>query len=254
MNYTDEQIEAYITGIFNGTITEYALPKSLYKAIAEYFIRGLNTGFGNDITFAKDLELLSELRESLYMFSAAKTYQETKAISSLLVDENGVVRSYSKFKELAKQTYTTWNDDWGRSEYNTSLATGQMSVKWNTIEQQKDLFTMLRYSAVGGEETCEICGRLDDMIAPATSKVWDKIYPPNHFNCMCTVLQEYDAKSTEGYRKLVNESVANMQDTFIRNASKDGSVFGKDHPYFDVPKKDKEYAKNNFNLPIPKNV
>jgi hypothetical protein len=47
-----------------------------------------------------------------------------------------------------------------------------------------------------------------------------------------------------------------VPDEFMMNSGIDGYVFkekgkGK-HPYFDVAKGDKELAKKNFNLPIPK--
>lgn len=253
MNFTDEDIEAFLSGIYSRKINEYKLPKSLYEATVEYFKKGLYEGFGQTLSTAQgpDLELLKELRESVYMFSAAKTYQQTKELSSLLVDSNGNIISRAEFNRIGRDTFNTWNNVWGSTEYDTAIASGNMSAKWNDIQKQELIFPMLRYSAVGGEETCEICGRLDNMIAPVNDAVWSKIYPPNHFNCMCTVLQERDAKSTVGYNAAVNESVSNMQGTFINNVGISGTVFTKGHPYFDVPKKDKAYAKRNFDLPIP---
>ena len=40
---------------------------------------------------------------------------------------------------------------------------------------------------------------------------------------------------------------------FKMNPGKERVVFDKDHPYFDVAKKDVAFAKTNFGLPIPEN-
>jgi hypothetical protein len=72
----------------------------------------------------------------------------------------------------------------------------------------------------------------------------------NHFNCRCVLLQ-VETEPTEDNEDSVQQVEDNMQDLFKHNPYKTGSVFPKSHPYFDVPKEDKAYAKRNFDLPIP---
>lgn len=77
-------------------------------------------------------------------------------------------------------------------------------------------------------------------------------------NCLC-ILEQLDEKegtekeTPEDERKETVSSVeGKMNDVFKMNAGRDGYVFKEDHPYFTVPKEDKEFAKDNFDLPIPK--
>jgi hypothetical protein len=42
-----------------------------------------------------------------------------------------------------------------------------------------------------------------------------------------------------------------MQPIFKMNVGLDKVVFSDKHPYFDVEPKDKKFARNNFDLPIP---
>lgn len=250
MKYTDKQISKFLDGIYDGSITEFDLPVDYYNAVVDYLKKGLYKGFGSDLSKAtgKDLELLTELRENIYMFSAAKTYQEVKEISGLLVDEEGNIRSQSEFNKLGRETYDTWNNDYGKTEYNTAVGQGTMAVKWNEIETNKEVLPLLQYSAIG--DACDICGPLDGMTASVDDPVWDSVLPLNHFNCLCTVLQldDVDHKPTEGNEDLVASVEDKMQPIFVNNAGKTGEVFPKDHPYFDAPK---ELGSVNFNLPIP---
>lgn len=257
VEYSDKNIKRLIDGIYDGSITEYDLPESLYNAISIYFKKGLYKGFGMTLADAtgKDLELLTELRENIYMFSAAKTFSEVQHMNSLLLDEQGDLKPFKDFYTEAKETYDLYNKTWAATEYNTAVGQAQNASKWNEIEKGKKLFPMLRYSAVVDDNTSDICLPLDGMVAAVDDEVWDTIAPENHFNCRCVLLQEEgDVPATDDDDK--NERVKsveeNMSDVFKMNAGKDGVIFKDDHPYFQVEKKDKGFAKDNFGLSIPK--
>lgn len=251
MKYTDDQIEKLLADIYAGRITDTHLPKDLYTAIADYMKKGLYKGFGSTVADAieRDVELLTKLRENVYMFSAAKTYQEVKQIGSLIVDDEGKLRSQREFNRLARASYDNWNQNYGETEYKTCVLQGQASVKWSEIEYNKEILPTLRYSAIG--DACKICKPLDGLVAPVKDPIWSRIYPLNHFNCMCVVLQETDdVKESADKKKVYKEATSNMSDMFLNNAGQTGMVFTKEHPYF--KEASKEQGKKNFNLPIPK--
>jgi len=255
-SYSEDQIRFLLDGIYAGTITEYAIPEQLYLSIADYLKAGLYKGFGGDLTkfVGKDLELLVELRQNVYMFSAAKSFQELKYINSLMFDEDGNLRSPKEFSKLGQQAFETWNEAWGLTERNTAEGQGQMASKWNEIEKNKDLLPILEYSAIG--DACDICRPLDGLTAPVNDKVWFKITPLNHFNCECLLLQHEAGKALtpDKEKELIFKKVEmEMDDTFKMNAGKDRMVFSEKHPFFHVSKEDKEFAMNNFNLPLPNN-
>lgn len=250
MKYSEKQITRLLDGIFDGTITELDLPLDYYTAVVDYLKQGLYKGFGMDFgqalnTGGKDLELLTELRENIYMFSAGKTYHFVEDVNKLLVDEDGNIRTQVEFNKLGRQAYDTWNNDWGKTEYNTAIGQGTMASKWNEIEKNKSFLPLLKYSAIG--DACVICAPLDGMIEPVDSPIWDTVMPLNHFGCFCTVLQldDIDNAPTTGNADILKEVEGKMQDVFKNNVGKTGEVFSKDHPYFTGP------GKNNFGLPIP---
>lgn len=252
--YSDEQLSNLLDGIYSGSITEYDIPEDLYHAIADYLKSGVYKGFGGNLTefSGKDFELLNELRENIYMFSAAKSYQQIKDISSLMLDENGDRVSNSEFNRLGAERFDTWNEAWGRTEYNTAVAQATMAGKWNEIQSNKDLLPILSYSTIG--DACDICAPLDGLTAPVDDPVWDEVMPTNHFNCECTVSQHEDGKelTPDDEKEQIYESVTKeMDDSFRMNPGKDGYIFSPDHPYFYVEPKDRDFAKENFGMPIP---
>jgi hypothetical protein len=253
--FSDAQIEALLDGIYSGSITQYELPENLYFAIANYLKNGIYKGFGGnlkDFEGTPDFKLLTELRENIYMFSAAKTYQQVREISSLLTDGDRV-RTESEFNKLGRATYDTWNNDWGKSEYRTAQASAELASKWADIEANKDILPILSYSTIG--DACGICKPLDGLTLPVDDKRWNTITPPNHFNCFCLLTQheedEKDITPTKQAAEVFETADSNMSDVFKMNSGKDGYIFSPEHPYFDVEPKDKKYAANNFDLPIP---
>lgn len=257
LNYTNEQIKAFIDGIYYGTITEYALPESLYFAIANYLKSGLYEGFGGSLVdfSGRDLELLTELRTNIYMFSAAKTYQQTLDQKTLLFNDDGTLRTKRDFTQNALRNYDKWNEQWGLTERNTAVGQAQMAVKWDEIERNKDILPYLRYVTVGDDLVSDICSPLNGIVAKVDDPIWSSVSPLNHFNCRCLLLQEdkYSANLSpiNEKKEAYEATLSKMQNEFKMNSGKNGYIFSPEHPYFDVRAKDRGYAKNNFNLPIP---
>lgn len=205
----------------------------------------------------EDLELLAELRTNVYMFSAAKTYQQVKEMTGALVDDKGTVVPFNEFKKQANQIFEQYNQTWLKTEYDTAIGQGQSAMTWRQIEKDAEVLPMLKYDAIMDKNTSDICRPLDGLVAPVNDPVWKKVMPLNHFNCRCIVrqLEAGEEKLTSDSKKatMFNDATEKMQDVFKMNAGMDGYVFKEDHPYFTVPRKDREFAKENFGLPIPKN-
>jgi uncharacterized protein with gpF-like domain len=112
---------------------------------------------------------------------------------------------------------------------------------------------------------CEICAPLDGTILPADDDFWDENYPENHFHCNCTVIQmdettaneQGGADDPEEAQQWAAASQEKKNPLFNMNSGKDKVIFRDTgrykHPYFEVPARYRELAKNNFNLPIPDN-
>lgn len=261
MKYTDAQIEALLDGIYDESINTDDLPKDLYYAIADYLKRGLYAGFGGSLSDYKpgstDYELLANLRENVYMFAGAKTYQEVGALQHLLIDDEGKLRSKHDFKKACRPVVGAYNDTYSEAEFDTTIGQAQMSVRWKRIEDQADVLPYLRMNVSLDERTCPICGPFHEVTLPVGHPFWKKYYPLLHYRCRCTVDQlsrEEVGKITSAkkLKDLTDAAEELMNPVFLSNSGIDKQIFNKHHPYFtEIPKEDRGRAKNNFGLPIP---
>lgn len=249
IEYTEKQIESLFKGIYSGAIDLFTLPKNLYKSTYKLFNSGLDPVFGDE-----DPQLLSHLKNNIYMFSAAKTFQQVKDMQSMLIADNKAL-DFKTFKDRVSVTFDTYNKAYLETEYVTAVTSANNALNFKEALSDKKLFPQLKYVAIEDSHTSEICRRLDGTIADTTDKFWHTHSPPNHFNCRCH-LEKIDRYSeepnTKNLDKLSSEATLLTQPTFRNNSGIDQKIFTKEHPYFNVPKKYIPWAKQNFGLEIPK--
>ncbi len=231
--------------VWIGAINPQNLPESIYLKTAKYLNEGI------DAAPVVDELLIQQLKNNIYIFSGAKTYQQTKTMSMLLADPE-LKSNFYKFKAAAKPHFDIYNQDYLQAEYQTAKASARMGAEWKRIEADEDVLPLLQYQTIGDGRVRPTHAALDNIIRPVNDPFWKQYYPPNGWRCRCTVIQLSEGEETDLSGFTPPDDVPPL---FRMNAGIDGYVFkskGKDkHPYFDIAKDDKELAKKNWNLPIP---
>ena len=78
----------------------------------------------------------------------------------------GLSGAFRNLKRSPSEIYENYNVHYLATERNTALASGQMAVYWNRIEQQKNIFPYLKLIVVEDDNTSEICAPLDGITLP----------------------------------------------------------------------------------------
>jgi SPP1 gp7 family putative phage head morphogenesis protein len=252
--FSEEERNKFLKDVYDGIVTSTSLDINYYYKVARKLTDGVYSGFGQELIRTQwgtpDYDMLFNLRESTYIFSAAKNYKQTKEISSLISSGNGF-KPFSEFQKDASKVFDTYNKNYLTAEYNSAIAQARSASLWMEVEREKSIYPQLQYETVGDGRVRPEHAALDNIIRPVDDKFWDTNYPPNSWNCRCVVLQTYDAVNTDlrGKKKVIDDAVHPL---FRFNSGKSKQIFTKEHPYFEVAKQDKDLARNNFNLPLPK--
>jgi SPP1 gp7 family putative phage head morphogenesis protein len=198
LSASDDDIAKELADMVQAVYNETGLPKDgIFKKLVEYFANklwnGTTTGFGEDLINVDfntpDYNMLAALQKNVWQFSSAKNYQQLVQLSKALVDDDGKLRTFSDFKDAAKEVNDKFINQWLQAEYNLAVAGGQMAGKWVDIEANKDVLPLLEFDAVIDEQTTELCASLNGTVRPVDDAFWNTYYPPNHFNCRSTVRQ-----------------------------------------------------------------
>ncbi|MCH4824285.1 DUF935 family protein [Gramella lutea] len=202
------------------------LVKNIYKDLNE----AAGQGYGKDYyNYDSNAERKLELRQNLYRFSGAKTYQETAKLNFLLQGEDGEPRSFEDFKKEALKLNDEYNRNYLRTEAQTAQRASAQVEKWAKYEDQKELYPNLQYKTVKDEKVREDHENQHDVIKPVDDDYWNRWYPPNGWGpCRCYVVQT-TKPATKGTPK------GSPAMGFNNNVGKTGKTFDTEHPYFVFP-------------------
>ncbi len=214
-------------------LPEGDIDKPVVAEFAKRLWTGVEKGYGKKLTevdfSSPDNEMLAALQKNVWQFSAAKNYQQLRALTDALIGDDGKLRSYKDFKLEAFKINDQYINQWLQTEYDLAVSGSQMAAKWVNITAQSDTLTLLEFDAVIDSRTSDLCRSLNKTILPINDPFWKTYYPPNHFKCRSTVWQRQKGKITPA-DKIPSADIPPM---FRVNLAQEQLVFPPKHPYYD---------------------
>lgn len=247
-----EGILSIIERIFNGKLRPGMADQDLADKQYQELVDAVGEGFGVNIAEvdmdSPDNEMLKELDDNVFVFSAFKNYHELKEMSEQLKDAEGNLRSFENFKNQALKIHDKYNLNYLRSEYEHAVSSSQMASKWQDIQRDKEALPVLRYETAGDDRVRQEHEEIDGVTLPVDDAFWDSNLPPNGWRCRCDVTQMTNRAQTTD-KRTIGEVEKDPMFTF--NPGKEKVVFPQNHPYYDVQKEHEGRAKENFGLKKP---
>lgn len=186
----------------------------------------------------KDWAFFQNLRYNTAVFDAFKCNREIKDAHKLLMNDDGTAKTWEEFRRDAMRVCEKYNQRWLQTEFNQAHAAAKAARKWQDYERNADLYPNLRYRAVRDERTRISHAELDGYVIPIDHPFWNKYYPPNDWNCRCSVQPTDDpVKMPPG--------VPVVPEMFRINVGKTAQIFDTSHPYYigmTEKEKDRLYA------------
>lgn len=242
----------YSQEIYNKEVTPLKLPIPLYLSTADKLLEAVSDGAKIDYINSEwgvlGQETALALRDNIYLFSGAKTFDYVLSCENLLLDENGQIRSYKEFEKLIKENFELRNKTWLQTEYNSAQIQATNIVDFENVLSRKSTFPFLKYVTFQDKNVSEICRQLDNVVQRTDSVFWYTHSPMQHYQCRCRL-----EPLTEGVETNLGTKNIIKPNPLFKNPAVTKQIFNKEHPYFkEVPKEYKSFAKDNFGLNIPK--
>lgn len=131
----------------------------------------------------EDDALKTAMEMNLYRFSAAKTLAEIQELNQIFRESS----SYSEFEKRASVVCQKFNKRWQRTEYDTALLSAESASRYQQLIRKQKTFPYWQYITVRDGNVRLAHRKLDGIVLPAGDSRWDKIFPPNDWNCRCRV-------------------------------------------------------------------
>lgn len=169
-----------------------------------------------DSSFAQ-VEMSEAMRRRLtrsnYIFSGMKTFHELNEAFPSLLDENGNRKPFEQFLNDVQKIDKTYNRGYLRAEYNFIHTSAEMAAKWEDFMEDGDRYN-LQYRTQHDDKVRPEHAALDGVTLPPSDPFWEEYYPPNGWNCRCTVVQVRKSKYPETPR---DEAMARGEDALQRD-------------------------------------
>lgn len=136
------------------------------------------------------------LQRSNWVFSGMKTFHELNEAFPSLLDENGNRKPFEQFLNDVQKIDRTYNGNYLRAEYNFVQASAEMAAKWERFMEDGDRYN-LQYRTAKDDKVRPEHAELDGVTLPPSDPFWTEFYPPNGWNCRCTVVQVRKSKYPE---------------------------------------------------------
>ena len=133
------------------------------------------------------------LERSNWVFSGMKTFHELNESFPSLLDENGDRKPFERFLNDVRAVDETYNGNYLRAEYNFIHASASMAAKWEQYQEDGDRY-YLQYRTAGDDRVRPEHAALEGVTLPMDDPFWEEYYPPNGWNCRCTVVQVRKSK------------------------------------------------------------
>jgi SPP1 gp7 family putative phage head morphogenesis protein len=166
----------------------------LYFYFADTLLKGFKKGWDKDFialadapgfTYGEDdPALLTAFEQNIFRFSAAKTLAEVQELNSLFRESS----SFNDFYRKAKERTEVFNKAWMETEYNTAILTGEAAATYHRLLAQVEIFPYWEYRTVADDHVRREHQLLHGLILPANDPRWNKIFPPNGWNCRCWIV------------------------------------------------------------------
>lgn len=181
-----------------------------------------------------------KLDDSLFVFSGFKTAQELKEASSMLRKADGSVKPFSEFYKQVRAVDDTYNVHYLEAEYNFAISSSQMAASWAEVEAGGDRYE-LQYRTAGDSHVRAEHRPLNGITLPPDDPFWQKYYPPNGWNCRCTVRQvrkgKFRSSDPEKAMELGDKATDTPKQKIFRfNPGIDRQLFPPHHPYYKLSK------------------
>lgn len=208
-----------------------------------------------DSTF-KQVRMTDKMRERLtrsnYIFSGIKTFHELNEAFPSLLDENGDRKPFERFLNDVRKIDETYNANYLHAEYNFVQASAEMAAKWEQYSEDGDRY-LLQYRTAHDDKVRPEHAALDRITLPMGDPFWESYYPPNGWNCRCTVVQVRRGKYEETPH---NEAMSRGEEVlngeklsiFRFNSGKQGKTMPDYNPYTIKRCNDCDVAKGKLGL------
>lgn len=185
-------------------------------------------------------EMLQKMQEDTFIFSGLKTHAQLLEASSMLLDDEGKIKSFNAFANDFNKINKDYNQNYLEAEHQFAISSSQSAANWAALDPDGRYY--LQYRTANDDRVREQHRVLQDTTLPKDDSFWLSYYPPNGWRCRCHVVEVLKAKyplsdskkaieNGERATTQIGKDGKNRLAIFRFNPGAEQKVFPPKHPY-----------------------
>lgn len=158
-------------------------------ALFEGILQNFNKAVDASVNSKKHGGFAHELRTNNEVYSAFRSHRMGRDMAAKMLDEDGKLKSFTKFREDVKPIADHHVKQWLETEYNTAVRRAHLAEKWKTYEDDRDIFPNLRWVESWAVQKDKEHFDFRNTIAPVNDPFWDAHRPGDRWGCKCGLEQ-----------------------------------------------------------------
>jgi hypothetical protein len=238
-----------VNGLINDALREvYATSgkgymQTLFDVTNKPIKEAIKKGFGDAKWGNPNYIFLEQLQNNGAAFAARKTQHQVRDLTDALYDENGNLKTWSKFKADAQGIVKEYNQTWLHTEYDTAVRRARIASIWCDTEGS-ERYNNMRWLPSRSAYRREAHVPFYDRVFTRDNPIWNS-GPSTLWNCKCGI-EPTDDPAEDGKVPPVVKPAPGIDN----NPGESGEVFTETHPYYKgltkaEIKAAKELEKNN---------
>lgn len=221
-------MESALRNIYEGLIdTDSEIEPNLFKITWDKINSAIDMAFADQGYSNPDIDFIYELKHNAGVFAAFKTHVQQNELVEQLLDENGELKSFAKFKEDTGP-WTAKELRYLETEYDTATLRARNAAKWKEFERDADLYPNLKWLPSTSAERRELHILFYNLILPLTDPFWQEHFPGDLWNCKCGI-----TNTDEAVTEIPDIGKGIKPDPGLdNNPGTSGMLFTGSHPYF----------------------
>lgn len=183
--------------------------------------------------------MANALKSDAFLFGGLKVHAQLSEAFDLMKEKS--VKSFQEIKKEFEEINNQYNMNWLEAEYNFAVNSSQMAAKWEELDDSGRY--LLQYRTAEDDRVRPEHEELAGTTLPKDDDFWLFYYPPNGWNCRCTVVEvrreKYDESDSEEALKKgerattqIGKDGQNRAAMFRFNPGMEEKLIPQNHPYY----------------------
>jgi hypothetical protein len=208
-----------------GTRGEELINRHLFDVTNNALQHGIDTSLAG--VAGSNAAFVRQFKENTAVFAAFKNHLQTREMAALMIDGNGKLVPFYKFKKLALQLSERYNIKWLQTEYNTAVRAARAAANMIGYKKNTRLYPNLEYIETNAAHPRATHLAWVGTILPVDHEWWDTRLPPSDWNCDCGV------RPTDKAPTPVPDDTGGINPVFANNPAKTAEfVKTSETPYY----------------------